>query len=156
MAIQILLLKDIPRGRKGQVVNVAPGYFRNFLLPQAFAVRATRDTLRRQKKLQEERAQQAVVDQQQSRELADKMAGLVVTAVVKVDQEGHMYGSVSVNDLLHLLQEQASMSALEKSNIVLKHPIKQLGEHTISLKLKEGVTGSFVVNIIPEQIPGKL
>ncbi len=146
MKNQLLLLEDVDNvGRGGELVSVRPGFARNFLIPQKKAVLADSRTIRLQAKLQEERAIKAAEDKKHAEVLGSRISALVLSDEVKVDSEGHMYGSVSAQDIVHLLEKQGI--SIEKKNIVLAHAIKVLGSHTITVKLKEGVTSSFVLNI---------
>lgn len=149
MQNQLLLIKDVEDlGRSGDIVKVKPGYARNFLLPQKKAVVADKFTLRLQAKLQDERVKQAAVDKQDAESLAAKIEGMVVAAVVKVDQDGHMYGSVAAIDIVRLLEKEGIK--LERKNVLLPHPIKHLGEYPIQLKLKEGVPAQIFLQILSE------
>lgn len=151
MANKLLLLEDVEAlGRSGDIVSVRPGFARNFLMPKGLAIIADKNALRKQSRLQEERSKKAALDKQESEEHANRLQGLTITTVVKVDHDGHMYGSVSLTDIVRLLEEQGSV-ALEKRSIQLAHPIKAIGEHTITVKLKEGVITSFVLQIVPEE-----
>jgi large subunit ribosomal protein L9 len=150
MATKLLLIEDVEDlGRSGDVVSVRPGFARNFLLPQGVAVIADRVTLRKQKLLQEEREKRAAVDKQEAEQTASGLNELVLTKIVKVDHEGHMYGSVSAHDVADLLQQQSNIT-LEKRAIGLKHPIKETGVHHIAIKLKEGVTASITLKVVSE------
>lgn len=150
MAAKLLLIEDVEDlGRSGDLVSVKPGFARNFLLPRGFAVVADKGTLRMQARLKEEREKQAIVDRQESEKIAAGINDVVLTKVVKVDQEGHMYGSVSNHDVADLLQAQNIV--LEKRSIALKHPIKETGVHKITVKLKEGVTATITLKVISEQ-----
>lgn len=150
MASILLLIEDVEDlGRSGDVVKVKPGYARNFLLPRGVAVVADRNALRRQEKLKEERRVKAVQDKTESEQLAKVLETLTLETHVKVDQEGHMYGSVSALDIAHLLQEKHRI-AVEKRYVQLKHPIKATGTYTIELKLKEGVAAAVNLNVVPE------
>ncbi len=150
MAIKLLLTEDVEGlGRKGDIVNVRPGYARNFLLPQQLGMMADKNTLRRQERLKQEREKQAAIDLTESQALAQTIENKTVNIFVKVDHEGHMYGSVSNSDILHLIQNQLNKS-LEKRSLHLKHHIKALGIHKVEIKLKEGVTTFINVNIVPE------
>lgn len=151
MATKLLLIEDVGvLGRSGDVVNVRPGYARNFLLPQGLAIIADKNTLRKQERLREERIQRAAVDRKESEELAQKFEGQIVRTTVKVDHDGHMYGSVSAHDLAHLIKDQLSLE-IDKHHIQLKHAIKETGSKTINIKLKEGVTTSITLEISPEE-----
>lgn len=149
MKQQLLLLQDVESlGKKGELVTARPGYVRNFLLPKGCAVIASSNTLRKQERLRAERAQQAVIDQKESQELAGQVESIILETRVKVDPEGHMYGSVSAADIALLFQQQGL--PVEKRYIQLSKPIKVTGVHKITLKLKEGVPCSCSLNIIPE------
>lgn len=150
MATKLLLIEDVDvLGRSGDVVNVRPGYARNYLLPQGLAIIADKNTLRRQERLREERIKRAAVDRKESEELAQKFEGQVIRTTVKVDHEGHMYGSVSALDIAHLIKDQLSID-VEKSSIQLKHAIKTTGSKPITIKLKEGVTASITLEVTAE------
>jgi large subunit ribosomal protein L9 len=154
-AIKVLLIEDVEDlGRSGEVVSVKPGYARNKLIPCGAAVAADKSALRMQARLQEERAKKAIQDKEEAEKLKaqiEAFEGLVT--VVKVDHEGHMYGSVSANDIVVLLEQQATIH-VEKRTLLLKHAIKETGEHIIPLKLNEGVTAEVKLTIEPEQAAG--
>lgn len=151
MRQQLLLLQDVEAlGKKGEVVSAKPGYVRNFLLPQGLAVIASSNTLRKQQRLKEEREKQAVIDRQESEELMKQIESVTLETKVKVDPEGHMYGSVSAVDIAQLFQERGI--PIEKKYVQLTRPIKETGAHKISLKLKEGITVIVQLNIIPEGV----
>lgn len=154
MSNKLLLIEDVEAlGRKGEVVSVKPGYARNFLLPQGFAIIADKNALRMQARLKAEREKQAAVDKKQSEEIATSLDGVTVSTIVKVDHDGHMYGSVSALEIAHLIQEQQGIS-LEKRSILLPHALKEVGVHTIKIKLKEGIISSITLKIVPEEVPG--
>jgi large subunit ribosomal protein L9 len=151
MKRQLLLLQDVDAlGKKGELVTAKPGYIRNFLLPQGFAVVASANTLRKQESLRAERAKQAIIDRKEAEELAAQVQTISLEIKVKVDPEGHMYGSVSATDIARLFQEQGL--PVEKKSVMVTKPIKETGVHKISLRLKEGVTIQVPLAIIPEGI----
>lgn len=147
MATELLLIEDVENlGRKGNIVKVRPGFARNFLLPRKLAEVATKQTLRKQERLVEERRLKAEEDKKESEGIAAKFVDLTVSTIVNVDPEGHMYGSVSSHDIVNMLKEQAGID-LEKRSVHLKHPLKQLGDHVVQIVLKEGVTATLKVSI---------
>lgn len=151
MKQQLLLLKDVEAlGKKGDVVSAKNGYIRNFLLPQRLAAIASPNILRKQEKLRQERAEQAVIDRKESEELAKQIETVILETRVKVDPEGHMYGSVSASDVATLLQERGL--PVDRKFVQLPRPIKATGSHKIALKLKEGVAASCQLTIIPEGV----
>jgi large subunit ribosomal protein L9 len=151
MKQQYLLIADVEDiGRSGEVISVKSGFARNFLLPKQKAVPASAHTLRMQERLREERAKQASVDRKEAEALAGKLEGLTLTAKVKVDPEGNMYGSVGYSDILELFTKEGFQ--MDRRNIGLNKPIKTIGVHVLTLKLKEGVTCNYTLNIVGEQL----
>lgn len=149
MKQQLLLLEDVEAlGRKGEVVTARPGYVRNYLLPRGFAVIANPNMLRKQERLRKEREQQAQVDRQEAEGLAKQIESVILEIRVKVDPEGHMYGSVSSADIAQLFQERGL--PVEKKYVQLSRPLKTTGVHKIALKLKEGIPCSVQLTLIPE------
>ncbi len=151
MANKLLLLEDvIGLGRKGEIVGGAkPGFARNFLLPKKKAVYAEAHLVKFQERLQKERAKQAIDDKKDAEELAASLKEQQLKITVKIDAEGHMYGSVSAKDVSTLLKEQLSIE-LDKRNILLPKAIKKTGLHLIELRLKEGIPAHVNLEIIPE------
>ena len=149
MQNQLLLLEDVGRlGRKGDIVKTKPGFARNFLLPQKKAVVATPHTLKMRAKLQAEREKQAIADKKESEILARIIEGKELSTEVKVDPAGHMYGSVSAQDIVKLFEDQGV--TIDRHYVLLVHPIRTTGKHKIDLRFKEGITASFLLHIIPE------
>lgn len=119
---QVLLLEDVDAlGKKGEIANARPGYVRNFLFPQRLAMMVTENALRKQQRLREERVKQAAVDRKEADALAARIETVVLEKRVKVDPEGHMYGSVSAHDIEQLFQEQGF--AVERKYIQLTRPL---------------------------------
>lgn len=151
MASKLLLLEDVDcLGRKGQVVSVKHGFARNFLVPQGLAVPADKHTLRSQERLQKEREKKADLDRKESEGVAGQIEGITLTKVVKVDHEGHMYGSVSNADIATLIYEYSKVE-LDKKTVQLAHPIKKTGVHAVTIKLKEGITTSLNLKVMSEE-----
>lgn len=149
MRMNVLLTEDVDDlGHSGEIVSVRNGFARNYILPQKKGIIPGKHTLRMQERLKEERAKRAVHDKKEAEELATRLADVSLTAYVKVDPEGKMYGSVSAQDILSLFNP--GEFPLEKKNIHLKKPIKELGGHEVLLKLKEGVTVTIHLKVAAE------
>lgn len=152
MATKLLLLEDVEDlGRSGDVVSVREGYARNFLVPRGLAVKADNNALRRQAALQEARIQKAAIDKADAESIAKLLEAITLECEVKVDPEGHMYGSVSAQDIINLLVEQHKVE-LEKRYVQMKHPIKEIGVHRVEFKLKEGVEAHCSIKITAEGV----
>lgn len=149
MKQQYLLIEDVEDvGRSGEVISAKPGFARNYLFPQLKAVLATEHTLRMQTKLQAERAEKAAVEKKGAEALAEKLQGKELSITVKVDPEGNMYGSVGFADIIELFAKEGI--EVDRRTVGLTKPIKQVGEHQLTLKLKEGVTCGYILKIIGE------
>lgn len=149
MAHQLLLLKDVEYlGRSGDLVRVKPGFARNYLFPMGFAAIADRATLRKREKLQKERAVLAARDLAESQTLSATLSALQISTEVKVDQEGHMYGSVNSSDILTLLTNQGL--TLDRRSLTGFKPIRKLGQHAVQVKLKEGVVARLTLQVLAE------
>lgn len=150
MKNQLLLLEDVDNvGKKGQLVSVRPGFARNFLLPQKKAIVADKNIVRLQTRLQQERQQQAKVFKEESETIAKELATTKLTLTVKVDPEGHLYGSVTALDIAKLLHSEKGLE-INKRDVLLDSSIKKLGTYTVDLKLKEDVMASFSLHVLPE------
>jgi len=147
----LLLINDVEHlGRSGDVVRVRPGYARNYLIPKSLGVVASKQTLKMQEKLKAERAARAQLEREEAEAIAKQVKLIELFTEVKVDPEGHMYGSVSPIDVARMLQDKGV--TVEKRNIALAHPIKELGIHHIPLKLNEGVSAEVLLKILPEGV----
>lgn len=150
MAQTLLLLKDIEDvGNQGEVVKVKPGYARNYLLPKQFAVVADKHTLKMQEKLREERRIQAEANRKESEAVAKKVEGKTYKVSTKVDPDGHMYGSVTANDVHDMIAKEDNIE-LPKKAVQLKQPLKKLGIHEVQIALKEGVQTHVMIHIWAE------
>lgn len=148
---KLLLIQDVEDlGRSGDIVSVRPGYARNYLVPNKFGVVASASAIKMQARLQEERQKKAIIDKQEAEATANALTGLTVITTVKVDHDGHMYGSVSAGDVVQLIQDQHGIG-LEKRSLQMKAAIKEVGVFEIGVKLKEGVTSLVTVKIVPEE-----
>jgi large subunit ribosomal protein L9 len=161
MSKNILLLEDVHGlGKQGEVVgNAKPGYIRNFLLPRlrrapgemprSLAVLATPNMVRKQAKLVEDRAKQAVINLKESQDLAKQIESVQLSITVKVNPMGQMYGAVSPHDISDLLAQRGI--PVDKRYILTK-PIKETGTHKIHFKLKEEISASCDLTIHAEGV----
>ncbi len=148
--MEVILREDIEKlGHRGQVVKVAAGYARNFLLPKKLAVAATESN----KKIVEQERQahlrkeaKLITDAQ---DLAKLMAGVSVTIAQKAGENDVLFGSVTAKDIAESLERQGYN--IERRNIQLAEPIKQLGEHKVPVRLHREVTVEIPVIVTREE-----
>jgi large subunit ribosomal protein L9 len=148
--MKVILKEDIPKlGTMGETVKVAPGYGRNYLIPQGKAVLATSKNLKEiehQKQLILRKAELVRTD---AESFAEKFRGLTITLARKVVDEDKIYGSVSVADVSQALEEQGV--EIERKMIKLDEPIKSLGEFQVSIQVHADVTAELTVRVVKEE-----
>jgi large subunit ribosomal protein L9 len=150
MAQVILLEKVHSLGDLGEQVTVRNGYARNYLIPHAKAVPANKETIAEfeMKRAELEKVAQEKLQIAETRAAA--INNLVLTVPVKSAEEGRLYGSIGVSELVRAAD--AAGVILEKSEIRLPNgPLRQLGEHEVSVQLHSDVTAMLKVNIIAEE-----
>lgn len=144
--MQVILLERIERlGQMGDIVNVKPGYARNFLLPQKKALRATTDNL---SYFEREKAQleAANLDRRaEAEKVGSKMAGLFVAIIRNAGDNGQLYGSVNSRDIAEAVTEAGFTVA--RPQVLMEHPIKLLGLHAQRVRLHPEVIIEVTVNV---------
>ncbi|SDN20414.1 LSU ribosomal protein L9P [Desulfonauticus submarinus] len=145
--MQVVLRADIENlGRLGDVVNVKPGYARNYLIPKGLAMLATDKNLKRfereKKKLQEKMDAIRFAAQ----ELADKLNALEVVLPVRVGEGDKLYGAVTAANIADKVAELGY--EVDKRKILIKEPIRALGEYELEVKLHPDVRATLKVKVI--------
>ncbi len=136
--MQILLNTNIKTlGYRGDIVNVKPGYFRNYLLPKGLAQIATAKVIVLAEGRNKKRLMQKEQIMANGKEVLAKLKGLVITLKVKVSDKGKLYGSITEIDIIAAIKEAKNVE-LEKEFIKMDH-IKEIGEHKILIHLGEGL-----------------
>jgi large subunit ribosomal protein L9 len=148
--MRLILREEVDNlGKRGQVVNVARGYARNYLLPKRLAVEVTEANLRLIEKEKKVYEAKVAKEKEEAEAIAQAMAGLRLLFKRKVHGEGEeLYGSVSLADIAEALE--AKGFKLEKRKILLHEPLKTVGEFSIAVKLHSEVTVSFPVVVEKE------
>jgi large subunit ribosomal protein L9 len=147
--MKIILLSDINKlGCTGDVLNVKDGFARNFLLPRKFAVVATPANLKQLSKIKERALNDKEIRMQQLRAEAEKINQAELLFVRKVDEHGHLYGSVSESDLVHALAEKGIN--VNRSMIEMEHHLKDLGAFTVTVSLAKDLSATLNIRIEQE------
>lgn len=144
--IELILLERVEKlGQMGQLVKVKPGFARNYLLPQKKALRATKDNLAY---FDTQRAQLEANNLQrkaEAGEVGSKLEGLSVVIVRQAGESGQLYGSVAARDIADAVT--AAGFTIEKRQVVLDRPIKNLGLHQLRIVLHPEVSVTVVANV---------
>jgi large subunit ribosomal protein L9 len=148
--MQIILQEDVEKlGTRGEVVEVAEGYARNFLLPRKLAMPASAGNLKRLEKIRTTLAMLTATERDAAQKVADQLNGVVITLIRKAGENDHMFGSVTSADLAHELA--AHGHEVDKRKIQLAEPIRTLGEYQVPVKLYSDVTAEFKVVVKREE-----
>ena len=147
--MQLLLKQDVRRlGRRGEVVNVTPGYGRNYLVPQGLAVEVNPTNV---EQIEGERRRMKAVEDKLHADMVQKAEGikkLSLTITARANEEGHLFGSVGVDDILVVLKEEGFDVA--PVAIQLEKPIKELGVIDVPFRLHPDVAGTVKVWVVGE------
>ena len=148
--MKLILNSDVTKlGRKGDIVDVAKGYARNYLLPKNLAIVATDSNISIAEKIQEKR----IAEITESEELAESIKVALADAHLVIPQkstdEGTLYAAVANNEIVELI-EKFSGFKIEESQIELNDQVKEIGLHNIKIRISEDVDFDVVLEVIPE------
>jgi large subunit ribosomal protein L9 len=144
--MQIILRDDLDNlGKSGEVVNVKPGYARNYLLPRGLAVKATAGDIARVEHEKRVIAARTAKLSKAAQAEADKLSSVSVTITRAVGEEDKLYGSVTNRDISEALREKGVV--VDSKKIHLAEPIKALGEFEVPVKLGRGVTATIKITV---------
>ena len=148
--MKVILKEDIPKlGTMGETVKVAPGYGRNYLIPQGKAVLATSKNLKELEHQKQLIKRKAELVRKDAESFAEKFRGLTLTLARKVVDEEKIYGSVSVGDISKALEEAGV--EIERKMIKLDEPIKSLGEFQVPVKVHADVTAELTIQVVKQE-----
>ena len=148
--MKVIMLKDVEKvGKAGDVVNVSPGYGRNYLIPRSQALLATDTNVAH---FESRRRQYAVVAEREQRSAANQVAELEkvssLTAQVRVGEGDRLFGSVTTQNVADLLKEQGH--EIDRRMILLEEPIRELGVYNIEIRLHPEVTATVKLWVVKE------
>lgn len=145
-AVELILLQRIEKlGQMGDIVKVKPGYARNFLLPQKKALRASKENREHFEKQRAQLEAQNIKRREEAERLAERVGGLTVVIIRQAGESGSLYGSVSARDIAEASTEAGL--TINRSQVILEHPIKTLGLSHVRVSLHPEVTIPVTVNV---------
>ncbi|MCR4838937.1 MAG: 50S ribosomal protein L9 [Eubacterium sp.] len=149
--MKVILLQDVKSlGKKGEIVEVNPGYARNFVLPKKLGVEATPKNLNDLKLKNQNDAKVAAENLAEAQALAAKLAESSVTTEIKMGEGGRAFGSISSKEISDLMKKQLNLS-IDKKKIQVKDPIKSVGSYKVAVKLHPEVTAELLVHVKEEK-----
>jgi large subunit ribosomal protein L9 len=146
--MKVILTEEIRGlGTRGDVVTVKDGYGRNYLIPKNLAQEATKGNLNA---IEHQRRKWALLAQEEknvAQKAADRVKGVKITVEKRVGEHGHLFGSVTANEIADALAEKGI--EVDKRRIELAQPIKNIGVHDVEVRLHRDVTASIQVEVVP-------
>jgi len=144
--MQVILQEDIEKlGVRGEVVNVAEGYARNYLLPRRLALEASTGNLKRLEKIRTTLAKRTATERAGAEKQAELLKDVTLAFSRKAGENDQLFGSVTTGDIAEALAAQGF--EVDKRRIDLAEPIKVVGQYEVTAKLAHGVTTTFKVNV---------
>ncbi|MCW5206705.1 50S ribosomal protein L9 [Desulfobulbus sp. F5] len=147
--MEIILKRTIDTlGREGEVVNVKPGYARNFLIPQDLAAVVNKASLARLQKEQAAITKRLAEEKKSAEALAAQLENLTVVLARKTGNEGRLFGSVTNSDIADQLAQRGV--TIDRKAIMLKEPIKSVSETRVTVKVGYQMTSEIMVQVVQE------
>lgn len=144
--MKVILKADVRgKGKKGQMIEVAEGYARNFLMPKGLAVLATADAVNTMRLQEKAKAKADAEAKAAATEIAEKLKGMQVKVVSKGGEGGKLFGAVTGREISAALKEQHGVD-IDSKKLVLDEPIKSFGSYQVKAKLGFEISGT--VNVI--------
>ena len=149
--MKVILKADVRgKGKKGQMIEVAEGYARNFLMPKGLAVLATADAVNTMRLQEKAKAKADAEAKAAATEIAEKLKGLQVKVPSKGGEGGKLFGAVTGREIAAALKEQHGVD-IDSKKLVLDEPIKSFGSYEVKAKLGFEISGTVYVIVTEEK-----
>lgn len=146
--MKVILRSDVNDvGKKGDIVEVADGFARNYLVPKGFALKATNGNIQQAASMRRARDIRDAKDRGAAEEIAQKLVPKVITVKAKAGSEGRLFGSVTSADVATAVEEQTGIE-LDRRKLHLDEPIKSVGTHHVSTRLHTDVEFVITVEVV--------
>ena len=147
--MQVLLRDDVEGlGKRGDIVTVARGFARNFLMPAGRAIEASPAMEGQAAAMRRSRALRDAKDREAAEAVATTVAGREITIAARAGAEGRLFGSVTSADVAEAIRERTG-AVIDRRNIHLDEPIKAVGAHTVPVRLHPDVVTEITVEVVP-------
>lgn len=148
--VKVILLQQVKDlGEPGDVVEVAAGYGRNFLIPRGLAVEATKANLKKLQEQQAARQRQEERELEAARQIAGELNQATITIQAKAGESGRLFGSVTTADIAKAIAAQKGHK-IDRRKILLDEPLRELGSTVVEIRLHPQVTTSVTVEVVPQ------
>ncbi|NLL43533.1 MAG: 50S ribosomal protein L9 [Firmicutes bacterium] len=148
--MKVILQADVKKiGKKGDVVDVAEGYGRNYLIPRGLAVEASAGNLRQVAEVKRAESTRADRELKEAERIGTTLQDQTVKVTAKVGDGGRLFGSITTQEIAEQLRKQFSVE-IDKRKIDVQEPIKTLGSHPVTVKVHPKVHVTVTVEVTPQ------
>lgn len=148
--MKIVLREDVETlGNKGDLVDVADGYARNFLVPRGLAMKATRGVVAQAEAMRRNRSARDERDRADAQELAAKLTAQPISVVARAGEGGKLFGSITSADIAAAVRAQVAVE-LDRRTISLAEPLKELGTVEVPIRLHPDVEVTVTIEVVAE------
>jgi len=148
--VRVILLRNIEKlGNKGDVVKVAEGYGRNYLIPRGLAVEANTGNLKSLAQEKEEQEKKAQKELSHAQKVAERLGREMIRIRARAGEGGKLFGSVTNKDIVQAVRRQAGVK-IDKRTVKLQEPIKNLGTYQVKVRLHQAVSFTLQVDVVEE------
>ena len=148
--MKVVLRDDVAGlGRKGDICDVAAGYFRNLLLPRGLAMKATKGVEAQAEAMRRAALLRAAQSRAEAQEIAGRLVPLVITIRARAGEGGRLFGSVGATDIVEAVKEQAG-AVIDRRSLVLAAPLKELGEAVVNCQLAGDVEFPITLEVVAQ------
>ena len=148
--MQVILRTDVPElGKRGDMLDVADGYARNYLVPKGLAMKASSGAASQAASMRRARDLRDAQDRAAAETLATTLVPKVITVTARAGTEGRLFGSVTAGDIAAAIEAQTNVQ-IDRRKLVLAEPIKSLGTHVVPAKLHTDVEFPVTVDVVAE------
>ena len=148
--MKVILQTDVKgMGKRGDIVNASDGHARNYLFPKKLAIPADKQNLNELTARKSSEAHKKELEKNEAIKIKEKLEKEVLTLKVKAGENGKTFGSITSKEISEGLEKEFK-EKIDKKKIVINEPIKAVGNHTVNLRLFEGVSCKLKINVIPE------
>lgn len=147
--MQVILRSDLDGlGKRGDIVDVADGHARNYLLPRGLALKASPGAVDQAARMRRARDLRDAADREAAQTVAQTLVPKVITIAVKAGQGGRLFGSVTTSDVATAVEEQTGIS-LDRRSLHLDEAVKSVGQHAVIAKLHPEVQFPITIDVVP-------
>lgn len=147
--MKLILIDDVDKlGTKGEIVDVADGYARNYLLPKRKALKATEGTIRQAEELRRAREEAERAAKEEAERIATQLVGTRVVLAARAGDEGKLYGSIGVTDVVEGIRKFTGVE-VDRKTVALEQPIREIGLHDVQIVLHDEVQFPVTLDVIP-------